>query len=131
MNTSNVCRLLVVDDNADTVETLAMLLRLSGHEVVVANDGITAIEQAASFRPDVVLLDLGLPQLHGHDVCRQILEKVSPHRPLMIAVTGHGQREIQEESYRAGFDAHMLKPVNFDELERLIQDHCETRKASC
>jgi CheY-like chemotaxis protein len=127
MNNSTTCRVLVVDDNRDTAESLAMLLRLGGHEVDIANDGLTAIQNAVFFRPDVVLLDLGLPGMHGHDVCRQICERVAPARPLMIAITGHGQEEIRKQSYEAGFNAHLLKPVDFDELAQLIDRHCAQR----
>jgi DNA-binding response OmpR family regulator len=124
MSMPNVCRVLVVDDNRDTVESLAMLLRLSGNEVDTATDGPQAVHRAVSFKPDVVLLDLGLPHMHGHDVCREIRKKIAPHRPFMIAVTGHGHQEMRERSAEAGFDAHLVKPVNFDELDALIENHC-------
>jgi CheY-like chemotaxis protein len=124
-NLTSECRVLVVDDNRDTVEALAMLLRLSGHEVNVATEGPQAVQNAVLFQPDVVLLDLGLPRMHGHEVCRQIRERVAPHRPLMVAITGHGQRNVQQQSYEAGFDAHLLKPVNYDQLAQLIEGYCQ------
>jgi DNA-binding response OmpR family regulator len=127
MSTPNVCRVLVVDDNRDTVESLAMLLRLAGNEVDTASDGPQAVHNAVSFQPDVILLDLGLPHMHGHDVCREIRKRVAPHRPLMIAVTGHGHEEIRQRSAEAGFDAHLLKPVNYDELTAMIQNHCQRK----
>jgi CheY-like chemotaxis protein len=126
-NSSTPCRVLVVDDNRDTAESLAMLLRLGGSEVDIATDGLAAVKNAVFFRPDVVLLDLGLPGMHGHDVCRQIRERVAPARPLMIAITGHGQEEIRRQSFEAGFDAHLLKPVDFDELAQMIDRHCVQR----
>ena len=104
-----------------------MLLRLSAHEVDVATHGATAIQIAMKGRPDVVLLDLGLPHMHGHDVCRQLREKISPHHPLIIAITGHGRQDIQQRSYEAGFDAHLLKPVDFEKLEGLIQGYCDQK----
>ena len=126
MNPTN-CRVLVVDDNVDTAESLAMLLRLGGHEVEIATEGVTAIQIAVRFQPDVVLLDLGLPRMHGHDVCRQIRERIAPHHPLMIAITGHGRQDIQERSYEAGFNAHLLKPVDFEKLEGLIKGYCDQK----
>jgi len=104
-----------------------MLLRLAGHEVDIATDGPQAVRNAVTFAPDVVLLDLGLPHMHGHDVCREIRKRIAPRRPLMIAVTGHGHEEIRQRSAEAGFDAHLLKPVNFDQLLALIHDHCERK----
>jgi CheY-like chemotaxis protein len=130
MSKPNVCRILVVDDNRDTVETLAMLLRLNGHEVETATDGAQAVENAVSFKPDVVLLDLGLPGMHGHEVCRHIREQVGPPRPLLVAVTGHSQQDVQRQSYAAGFDAHLLKPVDFDQLEQLIDGYCVGKDAN-
>jgi len=125
-----ICRVLVVDDNVDTAESLAMLLRLGGHQVDLATDGVNAIQIAMKFQPDVVLLDLGLPRMHGHDVCRQIRERISPLRPLMIAITGHGRQDIEERSYEAGFDAHLLKPVDFEKLEGLIQGYCDQKPSA-
>jgi two-component system OmpR family response regulator len=124
-----VCRVLVVDDSQDTAQALAMLLRHAGTEVDVALDGLKAIQRASFFRPDVVLLDLGLPWMHGHDVCREIRKKVSPHRPLMIAITGHDKPETRQKSMDAGFDAHLLKPVDYGELMTLVQQHCSRKTA--
>lgn len=129
-NPTNECRVLVVDDNRDTVETLAMLLKLSGHQVAIATEGTQAVQNAVLFQPDVVLLDLGLPRMHGHEVCRQIRERVAPHRPLMVAITGHGQKDVQRQSFEAGFDAHLLKPVDYDQLALLIDGHCDSRGAT-
>jgi CheY-like chemotaxis protein len=118
------CRILVVDDSPDVLEALAMLLRLQGHEVDVASDGREAIQKAVFFTPDVVLLDLGLPWIHGHEVCREIRRRVAPRRPLIIAVTGHGRPEDIQRSLDAGCDAHLVKPVDYNQLTKLISSFC-------
>jgi DNA-binding response OmpR family regulator len=119
----HVCRVLVVDDNEDIREMLAILLRLSGKEVDTAKDGLEAIRQSAFFTPDVVLLDIGLPNLQGHDVCREIRKRLGA-RPLIVAITGYGQPEDRRRSLDAGFDAHMVKPVDYDVLQKMVEDHC-------
>ncbi len=120
-------RILVVDDSQDTAQALAMLLRMNGSEVDVAPDGIQAIQRAAFFTPDVVLLDLGLPWIHGYDVCREIRRRQAASRPLIIAVTGHNQPEDRKKSLEAGFDAHLVKPIDFAVLTKLIDDYFATR----
>jgi DNA-binding response OmpR family regulator len=119
------CRVLVVDDSQDTAQALAIVLRQNGNEVDVATDGLKAVQRAAFFTPDVVLLDLGLPWLHGHDVCRQILQRAE-RKPLMIAITGHsGSRK---ESLDAGFDEHLIKPIDFAKLTTLVDQFCASRR---
>ncbi len=115
-------RILVVDDNVDSADSLAMLLRLLGHEAEVARDGLEAVETALRTRPDVVLLDIGLPRLNGFEAARRI--RLSPHGREMklIAVTGWGQDEDRNLSRSAGFDEHLVKPVDIDRLAALLED---------
>ena len=113
-------RILIVDDLRDSAESLAMLLRLAGHETRLAFDGEEAIEAAEEFRPDVVLLDLGMPRLNGFEACRRIRARDWASDALLVAVTGWGQDADRQRSREAGFDAHLVKPVNYDELEELL-----------
>jgi signal transduction histidine kinase/DNA-binding response OmpR family regulator len=113
-------RVLVVDDNVDVAESLAMVLRLTGHEVRMANDGLTALDAAQEFHPQVVLLDIGLPGLNGFEVARQLRVRSQAPRPLLIAISGYGQNEEIQKSLEAGFDHHLIKPVAPTVLERLL-----------
>ena len=118
-------RVLVVDDNIDGADSLAILLRLSGHKVQLAHDGVTAIELAEEFRPDVLLLDIGLPKLDGYDVCRRIRALPWGKAVTIAALTGWGQEQDQRKSREAGFDAHLVKPVNYADIIHLIQSNQE------
>jgi signal transduction histidine kinase/DNA-binding response OmpR family regulator len=111
-------RVLIVDDNVDAADSLAMLLGLLGHEVDLAYDGPSALEAAGRFQPQVVLLDIGLPILDGYEVARR-LRTASPEL-LLIAVSGYGQESDRERSRQAGFDQHLIKPVDFDVLQGLL-----------
>jgi PAS domain S-box-containing protein len=113
-------RVLVVDDNVDTAITLAELLDLWGHEVRVAHDGRQALEEVMHFEPDVVLLDIGLPQMDGYEVARRLGEQAGRQGLLLVAVTGYGQEEDRRKAQAAGFDDHMVKPVDPDALHRLL-----------
>jgi PAS domain S-box-containing protein len=113
-------RVLVVDDNKDVAESIAMLLQLRGHNVRVALDGRTALEMARVYRPQVVLLDIGLPHVDGYEVARQLRQEFGPEGLLLVAVTGYGQSEDRRKSAQAGFDFHLVKPINPDELEALF-----------
>lgn len=113
-------RVLVVDDNLDAAEGLAMLLNLKGHEVATAYDGPSALEQARKVKPDVVLLDIGLPRLDGFEVARRLREE-HPSRPmLLVALTGYGHERDRVRAREAGFDHHLLKPVRLEMLEELL-----------
>jgi PAS domain S-box-containing protein len=114
------CRILVVDDNKDSADSLSMLLRMSGHQTHVAYDGEEAVEAAEQARPEVVLLDIGLPKLNGLDVCRRIREQPWGKSMVLVALTGWGQVEDRRKSQDAGFDAHLVKPVNYTELTNLL-----------
>jgi CheY-like chemotaxis protein len=113
-------RILVVDDNQDSATSLAMILGLMGHETRTANDGIQAIEVADEFRPDAIVLDIGMPKLNGYEVARQIRQKEWGRQVLLIALTGWGQETDRLRSSDAGFDAHLIKPVDANEIQRLL-----------
>jgi PAS domain S-box-containing protein len=112
-------RILVVDDNKDAADSLAMLLKTNRSEVRVAYDGLEAVGAAVAFQPDVVLLDIGLPKLYGYEAARRIREARGKD-VLLIAITGWGQEEDRRRAFEAGFDHHMTKPVKFDHLLALI-----------
>ena len=114
------CTVLVVDDNVDSAQSLAMLLEVSGHVVRVAYDGPTGLEAALADRPDVVLLDIGLPGLTGIEVAKRIRREPTLETSVLIAVTGYGQQEDRQRSRDAGFDHHLAKPADFAELQRIL-----------
>ena len=113
-------RILVVDDNRDGADSLAMLLRIMGNDTRTAYDGQEGVEVAGEFRPDVVLLDIGLPKLNGYEACRRIREQPWGKSVVLIALTGWGQEEDRRRSHEAGFDHHMVKPVDPQELMKLL-----------
>jgi two-component system CheB/CheR fusion protein len=115
-------RVLVVDDNVDTSESLAQLIRLAGHEVTTAANGAAGLEKARSFHPDVVLLDIGLPGMDGYEVARRLREQSRPCAPLLVAVTGYGQPEDCRRAAAAGFDRHVVKPVDWSTIAELLAD---------
>jgi PAS domain S-box-containing protein len=115
-------RVLVVDDNRDAAASLAMMLSLVGHETRTAQDGLEALELAEAFRPDAILLDIGLPKLNGYDVCCRIREQSWGQRVFIVAITGWGQEDDRRRSREAGFDQHLIKPVDFAALETLLAD---------
>jgi len=113
-------RILIVDDNIDSAESLAILLEIAGNETFMAHDGPEAIEAAEEHRPEIVLLDIGLPSLSGHEVCRHIREQPWGKNTVVIALTGWGQEADRRKSQEAGFNGHLVKPVNYDELMELL-----------
>lgn len=113
-------RILVVDDNRDSAETLAELLAMDGHETHVARDGDAAIERTAQLRPDVVLLDIGLPGVNGYEAARRIRELPEGRAVVLLALTGWGQEEDRRRSTAAGFDDHLVKPVDLETLAHLL-----------
>jgi PAS domain S-box-containing protein len=115
-------QVLVVDDNRDSAESLASLLELAGHELHQAYDGPEAIALAERHRPDAIVLDIGLPGINGYEACRRIRELRPGYDPLVVALTGWGQEDDRRRSAEAGFDAHLVKPVDVDELRRLLGD---------
>jgi PAS domain S-box-containing protein len=115
-------RVLVVDDNRDSAESLAIFLQLVGHEVRTAFDGIDALELANTFDPDVLLLDLGMPKLNGYEVCRHIREQNWGKRMLIIAQTGWGQEDDKRRTREGGFDQHLVKPVDPTHVAKLVAE---------
>jgi PAS domain S-box-containing protein len=113
-------RILVVDDYADAAESLMMLLQAEGHEVEAADCGLKAIEQAHLFQPQVVLLDIGLPDLDGYEVAKRLRALPETRDAILIALTGYGQTEDRNRSQSAGFNHHLLKPLNFNKLSDLL-----------
>jgi len=113
-------RILIVDDNRDAAASLAMLLELTGNQTETAFDGPAAIEAAARFQPAIILLDIGLPGLNGYEVARRIRQESWGNAIKLVAVTGWGQSEDRQRSKEAGFDAHMVKPVDHELLERFL-----------
>jgi PAS domain S-box-containing protein len=113
-------RILIVDDNRDGADSLAMMLKMMGNDTRTAYDGQEAVQAAGEFRPDVVLLDIGLPKLNGYEACRRIREQAWGKSTILIAVTGWGQEEDRRRSHEAGFDHHMVKPVDTQALMKLL-----------
>jgi PAS domain S-box-containing protein len=113
-------RVLIVDDNDDGAESLSLLLQFAGHETKKAHDGPEAIELAGRYRPDVMLLDIGLPGMSGYEVCRRIRQEPWGAAMTIVALTGWGMEEDRKRSIEAGFDTHMVKPVDHDELMKLL-----------
>jgi CheY-like chemotaxis protein len=113
-------RILIADDNADSAESMGMLLRLMGNDVRIANDGLEAVEQAEEFQPDIVLMDIGMPRLDGYEAARRIRQQDWSRDTLLVAVTGWGPRDDSEEATAAGFDCHFTKPIDPAELRKLV-----------
>jgi chemotaxis response regulator CheB len=114
------CRILVVDDNVDAAETMAAILGMLGHESRVAHDGPAAIEAATADPPDVMLLDLGLPSMDGFEVARTLRRNPALQKTVIIALTGYGRDEDRQKTKEAGFNDHLIKPVDLSRLERTM-----------
>jgi CheY-like chemotaxis protein len=110
-------RILIVDDNKDAAEMLRHILAVHGHEVVVATDGGTAVDVAREHRPDIVLMDLGMPGVSGYEAARRIRQQDWGRGLALVAVTGWGQDEDRRRSSDAGFDVHLVKPVDLRSLQ--------------
>jgi CheY-like chemotaxis protein/nitrogen-specific signal transduction histidine kinase len=113
-------RILVVDDNKDSGDTMSLLLRVKGHEVCTARDGLEAIDRAADFQPEIILMDLGMPKLNGYEATRRIRETPNGKKMHIVALTGWGQASDIARSVEAGCTAHMVKPVDFVMLDNLL-----------
>ncbi|CAB3749120.1 chemotaxis protein CheB [Paraburkholderia humisilvae] len=118
--TAQARRILIVDDNRDSADSLATLLRTRGHDVHIAYDGPQAVEHAAALLPDVIVLDIGLPRLNGYEAARRIRAQRVDGRFLLVALTGWSQEEDRRRSIEAGFDAHLVKPVSLEDVEALF-----------
>lgn len=115
-------RILVVDDNLDSAESMSLLLEISGHDVRTAHDGVAAVETASSFRPEIVLLDIGLPKLNGYEAARKIRSEDWGKSMYLMALTGWGQDKDRQRSKEAGFDCHLVKPIDPVELMKRLAD---------
>jgi CheY-like chemotaxis protein len=113
-------RILLADDNQDALDSLAALLQCDGHEVHTAADGLEAFELAASWRPEVMLLDIGMPKLDGYEVARRVRAQPWGSDTVLIALTGWGQDEDRRRSQEVGFNSHLVKPLDLDALAKLL-----------
>jgi CheY-like chemotaxis protein len=113
-------RILIIEDNDDAREALHTLLELDGHRVEAAGDGRGGLELARDFEPDVVLLDIGLPGLDGYEVARALADHPARSRMRVVAITGYGQESDRDRAREAGFDAHLVKPVEVGRLRELV-----------
>ena len=115
-------RILVVDDNRDAAQALRVLLESDGHEVRVAGDGRSGLAAAKEYRPDVALLDIGLPKMSGYELARRMRAEPSLESTLLIAVTGYGQMHDRARASASGFHHHLVKPVEFSALQQLLRE---------
>jgi CheY-like chemotaxis protein len=122
-------RILIVDDNKDSADSLAMLLEITGNRTFLAHDGNEAIEAVEKYRPEVILLDIGLPKMSGHEVCRRVRQQPWGKDIVVVALTGWGQEEDRRKTKEAGFDGHLVKPVNYEELLELLHHLHNTQAA--
>ena len=116
-------RVLIVDDNADAANTLAALLNLQGHETKAVFSGDEALQCIESFRPHVALIDIGLPNMNGHELAECLRSSQNRHALQLIALTGYGQMEDRARARAAGFDDYLVKPVELPELERALAQY--------
>ena len=115
------CRILVVDDNSDAADMLAILLEQLGHTISVAHDGDEALKLIDDHAPDLAVLDIGLPGMDGYELARRLRANPSTRDTRLIALSGYGQTSDKEQSKRAGFDAHLVKPIAFNDLQQVIE----------
>jgi CheY-like chemotaxis protein len=113
-------RVVVVEDNRDAADSLRLLLQLLGHQVAVAYTGPEGVDVAVAQRPDVVVCDIGLPGFDGYEVARRLRQQPNLEKTLLVALTGYGQDDDRRRSEEAGFDQHLVKPADPQELERLL-----------
>jgi signal transduction histidine kinase len=123
-------RVLIVEDNQDAQDALRCLLEIWGHDVMVAGDGVAGIRLATTNRPDIALVDLGLPTVDGYEVARQVRATLGAASPLLIALTGYGAPEQRSQALAAGFDLHIVKPVEPDRLSALLEEYAATPPSS-
>lgn len=114
-------RILIADDNVDSAASLAMMLKILGHEVRVVYDGMAAVDTACEFHPEIILLDIGMPRLNGYDVCRRLRKEPVTKQCLIVALTGWGQESARAESRAAGFDRHLVKPIEMSDLRAVVE----------
>jgi len=119
-DTPGALRILVVDDNEDAADTLAMLLEVSGHEVMVEHSSRRALARALDAKPDVCLLDIGLPDMDGTELARHLRTRPETADAMLVAVTGYGQESDRARTREAGFDHHLVKPIDLDRLQAVL-----------
>jgi len=117
---AHAMRVLVVDDNVDAAQTLHDFLATLGHEPAIAHDGVAALQLAGSFKPEVAVLDIGLPVMDGYELARRLREQLGRDKLRLIAVTGYGQDSDRARAREAGFDHHLVKPIALDALMPLL-----------
>lgn len=117
---ANSRRILIVDDNPDGADMLDLAMTMAGHETRTCNESPTALEVATEMRPDVALLDIGLPVMDGYELARRIRDALGTSTPVLIALTGYGQESDRRKSREAGFDYHLVKPIDPNRLAELI-----------
>jgi len=113
-------KVLIVDDNEDSAASMALLLQMKGHEVLVAHNGVDAVARALEFAPDTVLLDLGMPGLDGFQTAQELRKHAGPERLFLVAVTGWSEDVAAQKSLQSGFNHYLIKPVDTDALDRLL-----------
>jgi len=126
-NNHKPLRIMVVDDNVDTVLSFSMLLKVSGHEVRTAHDGPTAIQIASEYLPDVILLDIGLPGLNGYEVAKQVRKLPALDGVVLVALTGYGQESDRQASMAAGFNHHLIKPARLEQVRKILASVADAR----
>jgi CheY-like chemotaxis protein len=115
-------RILLADDNADFASSLATLLTSRGHDVRVARDGAEALRMAADFKPEFAFLDIGMPKVHGYEVARRLRGEPGTSGCVLVAVTGWGQEDDRKRAREAGFDKHLVKPVDSDAIDAILRN---------
>ncbi|MFL6578406.1 MAG: response regulator, partial [Povalibacter sp.] len=119
---STSIRVLIVDDNVDAAQSLAMVLEVEGHAVTVAHAGGAALQKVRECQPQVMLLDIGLPEIDGYEVARRIRSDATIVQPILIAMTGYGQQSDKDMSRAAGFDHHLVKPADIADIEAILDE---------
>jgi CheY-like chemotaxis protein len=122
-------RLLVVEDNVEAAQAFAMLLRHLGHDVEVVHDGPAALDAVDAHPPDLAIVDIGLPGMSGYDVARRVRSRRGTDRPVLVALTGYGTSEDRAQALAAGFDRHLVKPVEIDVLRGMLEGVAQGRAA--
>ena len=123
-------RVLIVDDNEDYTETAALLFGAWDHEIKVAHTGPEALQVASDFEPEVILLDIGLAEIDGYEVARQLRRDPRFKDTLMIAVSGYGRNSDRQLSREAGFDEHLVKPVDLEKLNRVLSEKVRVKRGA-
>ena len=121
-------RVLVVDDNVDAAKLMAMLVKAAGHDTQTAHDGPTAVQAALDYRPDVMLLDIGLPKMNGYEVAKRIRKEPVLEHVVLVAMTGYGQEDDRKRSLEAGFNHHLVKPGDFKDVRAILAAASEKAK---